>query len=48
MRIEGSKGKKGRNGKCPKCNYRQRIKTKLMMVCCSNCGRKSKRCKWLS
>jgi len=46
MRKEGSKGKKGNLGKCPKCNYKQRIKTSLLNVCCSNCSRKSPRRKW--
>jgi len=46
MRKLGSKGKIGKLGKCPKCNYKQKIKTKLNMVCCSNCGLKSKRSKW--
>lgn len=41
------KGKKGLIGKCPKCNYRQKIKTKSLYVCCSNCTLKSSRSKWL-
>ncbi len=44
---ERGKGKKGRSGKCPKCGYKQKIKTKSMYVCCSNCARKSPRLKWL-
>lgn len=49
MRKQGErgKGKKGRLGRCPKCRYKQKIKTKLFYVCCSNCGRKSPRLKWL-
>lgn len=46
MRKKGNKGKKGRSGKCPKCNYKQKIKSKLLMICCSNCTLKSKRSKW--
>jgi len=46
MRKKGNKGKLGRRGKCPKCGYRQNIKTKLKMVCCSNCQLKSKRRLW--
>lgn len=44
---ERGKGKTGSMGKCPKCNYKQRIKSKLKMVCCSNCTLKSPRSKWL-
>ncbi len=46
MRKKGSKGRHGRKAKCPKCNYIQKVKTKLLMVCCSNCGNKSRRSKW--
>lgn len=44
---ERGKGKEGSLGKCPKCNYKQKIKTKALYVCCSNCTLKSKRLKWL-
>lgn len=46
MRKKGNKGREGKQGKCPRCNYKQRIKTKLLLICCSNCGRKSLRRKW--
>lgn len=46
MRKDGNKGKSGRKGKCPKCGYRQNIKTKVLMVCCTSCTCKSKRVKW--